>query len=591
MNDASAGQGDPWRDAIDAVCLLAVDPQGLGGVNLRAGAGPVRERWLALLRELLPAGTPVRRLPLHIGDGRLLGGLDLAATLQAGRPIAERGLLAESDGGVVVAAMAERLAPLTAAHLTAVLDTGRLRSERDGVALELPARIALVALDEGQTSDERTPAPLLDRLAFHLDLAPIAATACMSPGIDAAAIAQARARLAAVRIDDELAALLCEAAAAFGIDSLRAPLLALRVARAAAALDARMMVVRDDAVLAARLVLAPRATRLPVCDAPADPPPAEPPPAQEPTDPPEESMRDGDETPSPDVVLEAVRAALPADLLAQLHLQGGTLARARVAGRSGVPRKAGMRGRPAGIRRGEPGGGAPINVVETLRAAAPWQRLRSGGGGDRIQVRREDFRLTRFKQRTQTTIILAVDASGSSARHRLAEAKGAAELMLAECYVRRDRVALLAFRGSAAELVLPPTRSLARAKRSLAGMPGGGATPLAAGIDAATALADTLRRRGETPVVVLLTDGRGNIARDGTPGRPRAEADALAAARRTAEAGVTALLVDTAPHPQEAARRLAATMFARYLPLPRADAARVSRAVLDAAQPVAAHGR
>ncbi len=141
-------------------------------------------------------------------------------------------------------------------------------------------------------------------------------------------------------------------------------------------------------------------------------------------------------------------------------------------------------------------------------------------------MRREDFRVSRFKQRSETTTVFVVDASGSSALHRLAEAKGAVELLLADCYVRRDSVALIAFRGRRAELLLPPTRSLVRAKRSLAGLPGGGGTPLAAGIDAALALADAMRRRGATPVVVPLTDGRANIARDGA-GRARAGADAL----------------------------------------------------------------
>jgi magnesium chelatase subunit D len=93
--------------------------------------------------------------------------------------------------------------------------------------------------------------------------------------------------------------------------------------------------------------------------------------------------------------------------------------------------------------------------------------------------------VSRFKQRRETTTIFVVDASGSAALHRLAEAKGAVELLLADCYVRRDRVAMLAFRGKGAELMLPPTRSLVRAKRSLAGLPGGGGTPLAAGMDAA----------------------------------------------------------------------------------------------------------
>ena len=151
-----------------------------------------------------------------------------------------------------------------------------------------------------------------------------------------------------------------------------------------------------------------------------------------------------------------------------------------------------------------------------------------------------------------------------------ARTAAAVELLLADCYVRRDRVAVLAFRGKAAELLLPPTRSLVRAKRSLAGLPGGGGTPLAAGMDAARALALACGRLGETPIIVLLTDGRANIARDGSAGRERATLDALAAARTLRAASLTARLLDTSPQAQPGARRLAQEMGAAYLPLPHA---------------------
>jgi magnesium chelatase subunit D len=223
--------------------------------------------------------------------------------------------------------------------------------------------------------------------------------------------------------------------------------------------------------------------------------------------------------------------------------------------------------------------GARLNLIETLRSAAPWQQLRRPPGTVRIVVRREDFRITRFRDRTATTTIFVVDASGSQALARLAEAKGAVELLLAECYVRRDQVALIGFRGHGAELLLPPTGALARARKCLAGLPGGGATPLAAGIDAAALLADALRRRGQSPVVVLLTDGRANIARDGTPGRAKAEADALAAAQAFRAGGTTAILIDTAPRPSQAAQNLADAMGARNLALPLADAGRLAGAV------------
>ena len=191
--------------------------------------------------------------------------------------------------------------------------------------------------------------------------------------------------------------------------------------------------------------------------------------------------------------------------------------------------------------------------------------------------------INRFKQRSETTSIFVVDASGSAALHRLAEAKGAVELLLAECYVRRDRVALISFRGRTAELLLAPTRSLVRAKNSLAGLPGGGATPLALGIDAATNLADATRRRGQLPVIIFLTDGRANIGRDGSQGRAVAEDHALDAARHLRAAQLTALLVDTSPQPQPSAQRLAAEMGARYLALPYADSAAISQAVRSSA--------
>ena len=290
-------------------------------------------------------------------------------------------------------------------------------------------------------------------------------------------------------------------------------------------------------------------------------------------------------------VLEAAQAAIPAGLLKLLQMGQAQRTRAQTGGRAGALHKSVLRGRPVGSRRGEPRGGARLHVLDTLRAAAPWQRIRAGlhaPGADpaatpaaarRIHVRREDFHVRRYKQRTGTTAIFLVDASGSAALHRLAEAKGAVELLLADCYVRRDKVSVLAFRGTRAELLLPPTRSLARAKRSLAGLPGGGGTPLALGLDAARELVQAVQRGGESPVLVVLTDGRANIARDGSPGRAQAAEDALAAARELRALGVPSLLIDTAPQPQTTAQALAEGLGGAYLPLPHADARAMSQAV------------
>ncbi len=403
---------------------------------------------------------------------------------------------------------------------------------------------------------------------------------------------------------------LCATAMALGAGSVRVSMLAVHAARVMAALDGRLAVTQDDAEAAGRLVLAPRASVVPTpqkADAPEDaaPPPEpatppEPDAAAEPDAPTDsvESPPAGEEAPldapsatsesSADVqqmqdsVLAATQSAIPSGLLSQLraHNAVGRTTSSATAGRFGVLRKGGTRGRPTGVA---PASAAKsrLNIIETLRAAAPWQSVRGRLAGDktRMHIRPEDLRVTRYKQRSRTLTIFAVDASGSSALNRLAETKGAAELLLADCYVRRDQVAVIAFRGRAADIVLPPTRSLVRAKRSLSALPGGGGTPLAAAIDAAALMASQAQRRGESPIVVMLTDGRGNVARDGRTGREPGQADAMSAARTFAGARISALFVDTSPRPHDLARELARGMGASYVPLPFADARSLSKLI------------
>jgi magnesium chelatase subunit D len=690
-------------DLYQAAALLLIDSAGLGGVRLHGAPGPVRDAWLALLQALLPAGTPLRRLPAGIAEDRLLGGLDLTATLQSGRAVLQQGLLAQADGGLVVAAMAERMPAGTAASLAAALDARELRIERDGLTQVVPTRLGVVALDESQGDDTPLPAALADRLGLWLELDGLTHRDTMTADADMAAeVARAAAAVRQVTVPDALVEALCAATLALGVDSPRAAWQAVCCARAAAAWSGRLLADADDVALAARLVLGPRATRQPVATEPAEasepddasdasaqePAPADPadkPPAPQPVTPPPppppppsaETPDDhrpppaDDEPAAPDAaqpadarqledrLVAAALAGLPPGMLARLMEAGRSRSRSAAAGRAGADANSLRHGRPLGSRPGMPRGGARLHLIDTLRAAAPWQRLRqahraaqedvgppqdfltpSGGGqgagqpwgcsqdtkslhpdlarsawpaaatmgqshgttpeacasaapapagegrGEdgapalrRIQVRAGDFRIRRHRQPRTTTTIFALDASGSSALHRLGEAKGAVESLLAECYVRRDEVAVIAFRGATAELVLPPTRALARARRGLAGLPGGGGTPLAQGIDAAAALAQQVRRRGATPVVVLLTDGRANVARDGQGGRERAREQALQAAQALRAQGGRVLVIDTSVRPEPAARALADAAGARYLVLPQADAAMLHRAV------------
>lgn len=574
----------PDLAAQAAACLL-LDPAGFGGVVLNGPADAARTAWLTAVRAALPDGTPWQRIPAGITDDRLLGGLDLAATLATGRPVAERGVLAQADGGCCVLPMAERAARQVSGALAAALDEGVVRVQRDGLALEHPARIAVIALDEHEGEEAPLATALAARLAFHVS---VPADWAEAPA-DLPSPVQLPALQAAFRALEPTTAVLRAldgAAQAFGVRDLRAVRFAVRAAAALAVLDGRGVVDDDDLAAAVRLVLVPRATQLP-----APPPPD----SEAPPSPPDPTPPDGDaaeqtDTPAEgrleDQVVEAVMAALPPELLASIGSRRSQ-SRGGEAGRTGQLAKATARGRQVGTLPGLPRGGKRLDLLATLRAAAPWQRLRGAVPG-RVAVRAEDLRLRRLKQRIGTTILFAVDASGSQAISRLGEAKGAVELLLAESYVRRDRVALLVFRGTTCELVLPPTRSLARAKRTLAGLPGGGGTPLATAIDTAATLALRIRREGGRPMVVFLTDGRANVARDGSGGRPKAEADAAQAARLFAGTGVPALVVDASARPNPSLAALAASMGARYLPLPVVRADQLGAAVRQIA--VQEHG-
>ncbi|MFN3371347.1 MAG: VWA domain-containing protein, partial [Sphingomonadaceae bacterium] len=447
--------------------LLAQDPAGLKGAVLRGPPGPARVQFLDELRATLPAGAPVRRMPAGIADDRLLGGLDLAATLAAGRPVEVPGLLAEVEGGILIVPSVERLPPETAARLAQALD-GASRP------------FLLLLLDEG-VEGEGAPPALAARLAFDLDPEQLPDP----PSGDAAPVVAPEATL--VGIASEL-----------GIAGVRAPMQAVKAARAAAALAGRTDPAEADLLLATLLVLAPRATRLPEAKADAAPPEPAPPEAGD-------SRPDADPQSADhltDLAVEAVRAVLPPGLLA------AQAARARAsAGRSaGAGRRSAnpRRGRRAGVRSGAPGPGVRLDLVETLKAAAPWQpvRRRAEPGRAGLLVRRSDFRIRRLVSERPSATLFVVDASGSAALARLNEAKGAIELLLADSYVRRDEVALIAFRGERAELVLPPTRSLARARRVLGDMAGGGGTPLAAAIDLAGALAARVLAAGRDPTIV-----------------------------------------------------------------------------------------
>jgi len=264
---------DDLADALTAIRLFACDPLGLGGLWLRCD-DLVFERLRPLIDAALPPAMARRRLPLGIDDDRLLGGIDIGASLAAGRPVRVAGLIEEAAGGLLILRGAGRIEDGLAARLAQALDA---------------RQVALLLVDDGRAGeaegdDPVPPASLTDRLAFHVDLRGLRALPPAATGGPAAPAGGAMPSA-----DDTTLAALAGASLAFGIASGRAPVLALRAAVAAAALAGHDAVARDDALLAARLVLGPRATRLPPAEPEdaADPPPEPPEPPDAPDDRPE----------------------------------------------------------------------------------------------------------------------------------------------------------------------------------------------------------------------------------------------------------------------------------------------------------------
>jgi magnesium chelatase subunit D len=400
------------------------------------------------------------------------------------------------------------------------------------------------------------------RIAFDADPAAFAAKFADGEAAVADSIAAARARLTDVVVDDAALEQIATVCASFGVDGLRADIVIARAAAAHAAWRGAEAVTRDDIRAAARLALPHRRRRNPFDppgldeqqldealggdpddDGPDDEPDPEPPrPEHQENSGPAGGKRDS--VPPIGATFRARRLEVPG----KGHGTVGRRSRAYTDG-----------GRTVGARRPE---AAPrdVHLNATLAASAPHQ-VRRGRTGPGLLLARDDLRERRREGRESNLVLFLVDASGSmAARRRMEAVKGAVLSLLLDAYQRRDKVGLICFRGTGAQVLLPPTSSVEAAASRLANLPTGGRTPLAAGLAEAHAtlcrerLRDPLRR----PLLVLVTDGRHTAG-----GEPDA------AAGRLRRDGVAAVVVDCEAGPVRLglAGALAEALGAEYLHL------------------------
>ncbi|MEM7765877.1 MAG: VWA domain-containing protein [Pseudomonadota bacterium] len=588
LEDIYAAGLESWARAERIAALLAVDPRGLGGVHVIGGASYPRTAWLGGLHALFPTDTPAITLPAPCTDDTLIGGIALDRSLAAGSLVAEPGLLARADGGLLTACLAERMEPARAALIAGAMDDGLVRVERAGHPRTDRAAFALLLLDSGEPGEPPPPPSVTDRVAFAHTFRVVPSRCASSFETEPGDILAARRRLASITAEESAIEAIAQAATQLGCGSLRAPLFVLRAARAAAALDGRATVSDTDLAEAASLVLAHRSAPPPDA-APEPPPEPDPPQADSETEADPSEPDRSDPGTLEDQLIAAVESAALAQALETLATAVPTAtSNASNAGRSGEAARKQDNGRPdrpvprARMRKGR------IDLLATLRTAAPFQTLRSqqrpseAGTGPALQLRASDLRVKTYRHRTETSVIFLVDASGSSALNRMGEAKGAIEYLLSDCYSRRDHVALIAVRGAVPDLLLAPTRALTRVRRALSDLPSGGTTPLAGGLSLAAETVERERRAGRTPFLVILSDGRGNVAINGSTERDIATADLETAARHLAAQGAAALFFDTSRRPNLRAQALAGKLGAQYRHLSHTSAQTLSRTVRTA---------
>ena len=531
----------------DALLWLAVEPA-IGGVLVRGTRGTAKSTTVRALAALLPpidvvrddpyntapaqpgddvarVPTPFVELPLGASEDRVIGTLDVRSLLVGGERRFEPGLLARANRGVLYIDEVNLLPDHLVDVVLDVAASGTNIVERDGASVVHSARIMLVGSMNPEEGELRPQ--LLDRFGLcvgipndddldrrveiverrmRFDRDPDAFALAYAAQTQAwcERIVNARALLPRVEIDRACLRLAATLALDARVEGMRADLTIVRTARAIAACAGRAAVLPEDIERAAVPALAHRRREAPRTTPPPRPPQAAPP-KNGATAPPEPRLPErADDAPSESERRFEIGNAIDAAFTALDQMRY-------------VP--APVRGHH--IARGNSGKVLPVGVARVVRRPTP--RIAAFATvsaaaltripGEALTIAERDLRYFERRGRERELIVLAVDASGSmAAAARMEAAKGVVCGLLEDAYRRRDAVALIAFRGSQAEVLVPPTRSAVLAYRRLQSLATGGRTPLAAGLRCVREVAQTYARRepGARTALIVVSDARAN---------------------------------------------------------------------------------